>query len=353
MSTFSWLGAIEELSPTALTVRAQTISPNDNGALLWDIFMPRRDVDSVELEDVTTLDYRPAADRREWNGRGRYIPVKTPDTRTVSVVPIEAYDKIDEYEMQRLNERALGNSGVIQRLIGTSLPARVDRLAESVYRRLELDFVKAWTDGQIVQRNPQNGATYTASFGLSATRLTTALTAWNDGGVNAYDLFLTWYNNALDLAGPGEGVMLRQATFNAIQADAPNVYTGTAVPRLTRRDLEARIQDETGAAFRFYINENSVDVFDDGGTAITRTKVWPAQHVAYIPAGRRVGNTAFAPVVRAMDMSAAGGAASVDVRGLTVFYDAAGAGRDLTIEAQANAVPVPDEQKVVVIDAGV
>jgi hypothetical protein len=36
-----------------------------------------KNVDSVDLDDVTTLDYRPASDRREWNQRGRLIPVKT------------------------------------------------------------------------------------------------------------------------------------------------------------------------------------------------------------------------------------------------------------------------------------
>jgi hypothetical protein len=41
------------------------------------MFFPRRDVDSIDLDDVTTIDYRPASDRREWNQRGRLIPVKS------------------------------------------------------------------------------------------------------------------------------------------------------------------------------------------------------------------------------------------------------------------------------------
>ena len=352
MSTFSWLGAIQTLSPAALTVRAQTISPNDEGRLLWDVFFPRVNEDSVDLADVTTTNYRPVSDRREWNGRGRLIPDVTPTTRAVSIVPVESYFKVDEYEIQKLNERALGNASVIQNIIGTSLPSRVDRLAQANFRRMELDMIEAWTRGRIIQRNPQRGDTYTASFGFSASRLLTAGTAWNDGTVNAYNLLLDFLATGLDLVGPGEGVMLRLATFQAIQADAPNPFGNTS-PKLTRTDLEARIQDETGTPFRFFVNENTMDVFDDGGIAYTSTKVWPTGYLAYVPAGRRVGKMSHAPVVRAMQMSAANNTASLDLRGQTVYFDAAGAGRDLTVECQINAAPIPDENKVLVIATGV
>lgn len=352
MSTFSIVGALDNLSPAALTVRAQTISPNDQGNLLWDIFFPRQNVDSVDLSDVTTLDDRAVSDRREWNGRGRYIPPVTPATRKVSIVPVESYDKIEEYEMQRLNEQTLGNETIIANIIGTRIPDRIDRLVLANYRRIEMDAIQAWTKGNVIQRNPQKGDTYTASFGFSASRLTTAGTAWSDVGVNAYDQFLAWYTASTELVGPGEGVMMRLATFNAIQADTLNAM-GNAAPRLTRGDIEARIQDETGGPFRFYINENSLDVFDDGGTAKTRTKVWPTGYVAYIPSGKVVGKTAFAPVVRAMQLSAANSTADIDVRGMTAFIGEAGEGRELTMECQVNPLTVPDEQKVAVINAGI
>src|SRR4051812_35136511 len=113
MSNFAWTQTIDELSPAALTVRAQAISPNDDGRLKWDIFFPRQNVESVDLEDVTTLDYRPASDRREWNQRGRLIPVKTPALRKVSIVPIEGNYLWGEYELQKLNERSIGNAAII------------------------------------------------------------------------------------------------------------------------------------------------------------------------------------------------------------------------------------------------
>jgi hypothetical protein len=352
MASFTWLATEDALSPAMLTVRAQAIPPNDQGELLWDMFFPREDVDSVDLWEVTTLDYRPVSDRREWNARGRYIPTQIPTRRRVSIVPIEARNKIDELEMQRLRQGNSVNSERIREIMMVAIPNRVDLMAQSNYRRLELDAIQAWTAGTITQRNPEDASkTYTASFGFSGTRITTAPTAWNDAGVNAYDLFLAWIFAAQDLVGPVEGAMMRLATFNAILADAPNLPNSV---KMTRTQVQERIQQDLGSPFTIYINENSHDVFTDGGTATTRTKAWPAQKVAAIPAGRRVGRSAFAPVIRAMDLVAeVGPSAGIDVRGQTVYYEETNSGKELNLEVQVNALPVPDEQKVCVIDAGV
>ena len=130
MANFAWMAQVAALSPAALTVQAQTLSPNDNGRLLWDLFFPRVNVNSVRLSEINTVDDRPAADRREWNARGRLIPVLTPAQRKLEMVPIEAYDKIDELEMQYLMEGTFGaNQAIIEQQIGVRLPARTDRLA--------------------------------------------------------------------------------------------------------------------------------------------------------------------------------------------------------------------------------
>lgn len=352
MPSLNWIATEDLLSPAALTVRAQTVPPNDMGKLLWDIFFPRVDVPSVDLKDVTTVDYRPTADRREWNADGRRIPMVVPTTRAVSIVPIEANDRVDEKEMQRLEEMSGGNEQIVRDIIGASIPARVDRLAEADYRRLEVDAMSAWALGQITQRNPEDASkTYVASFGFSSARYTTAGTAWNDAGVNAYTLFLAWLVAAEDLVGQVEGAMLRLATFNAILADAPNLPN--SVP-MTRSQLEDRVQQDLGQPFRFYINENRVDVFDDGGTAYTRTNIWPAQRIAAVPAGKVVGRTAFAPVVRAAELvREVGVGGGIDVRGVTIYYNPSHNGKSLQIEGQLNALTVPSEQLVYVTNTGV
>jgi hypothetical protein len=268
----------------------------------------------------------------------------------MSMVPIEAYDKIEEKELQKLAEQTRGNSDTIQRVIGSSIPERTDELARADYRRLELDAMSAWANGYIRQYNPQQGAYYEASFGFSASRLTTAGTAWNDASVNAFDLFVAWVLDGVDLIGPVEAAMMRRATLNAILADAPDLPMGVS-SNVTQ--VVNQIQDQLGFGFRIIVNENSLDVFTDGGTAVARTKVWPAQKVALIPAGGVVGVTAFAPVRRAMDLSNQVPEAGVDVNGVTVYHEEANGGRELTMEAQLNAMPVPDEQKVYVTNAGV
>jgi hypothetical protein len=346
MADFSWLAGVEDLSPAALTVRAQALSPNDQGRLLWDVFFPRRDVDSTDLRDVTTLDRRPAADRREWNARGRRIPMLTPEMRELQIVPIEANDQVMEQEIQKLYERTLGNQQMIQQIVGASIPARSQMLAESDYRRLELDAMRGWATGNVVQRNPETGVTYTAPLGIDGSRYTTP-TAWTSTG---YAKSLAFFEAAQDLAGPGAGLLMRRATANAILATAPTLAGGTT---MTRAELANRISQDLGAEFNFFIVEHTVDVFTDGGTAVTREKVWPDQTVAFVPAGNQVGNTLFAPVVRAMELARQVPGAGIDIRGVTVYYDQGNLGRMLEIEAQLNALSVPDPQKVVVASVGV
>lgn len=350
MTAFAWTQSVAELSPAALTVRAQTISPNDNGRLRWDIFFPRRDVDSVDLADVTTLDYRPASDRREWNQRGRMVPVKTPTFRNVSIVPIEGYYTWGEYELQKLNERVAGNAAIIAEIMQSSVPGRVDAIAMANYRRLELDTFEAWALGTLTQRNPQNAAeTYQASFGFDAGRYQTAGTAWNDAGLNSYDELLDWLDDGINAVGPIRGIVSRRNFVKEILADAPDLAGGA---QMTLTQLEQRIQDDLGSEFRFYPIEDTVEVFDDGGSATTATKVWAAEKIAVVPASTAVGYTAFAPVVRAMDIARALPQAKVDTNGQTAFYEESNGNRELTLEVQVNAAPIPDEQKMFIMDVG-
>jgi hypothetical protein len=64
---------------------------------------------------------------------------------------------------------------------------------------------------------------------------------------------------------------------------------------------------------------------------------------------------AFAPVARAMELARnSSGESGIDVRGMTVYNDAdENAGRQLTVECQVNAIPIPIEARLSVIDAGI
>jgi hypothetical protein len=349
----SWIAQEQGLTAASLTVRAQTISPNDNGQLLWDAFFPRKDVDSVKIREIVTTDWRPVADRREWNADGRMIPVLTPNMRDVEMVPIESFFRLGERELQELLERTVGNEDLFRQIVKSQIPPRVDGLASANYRRIEIDSMKAWANGSITVMNPVTATSVTVSYGFSGTRYTTAGTAWNNGGINGYDAFLTWLEGAVDLVGPIAGVVMRLATFKAIQADCPNPWSNISGILATRSQVEQRVQDDIGGPFRFYIIENSLDVFTTGGTAVTRTKVWPAQKVAVVPAAGPVGFTAFAPVASAFEIARSAPGAAVDLRGMTATYTPENGGKALKAAVQVNAFPVPNEQLMCVIDAGV
>lgn len=344
------------LTSAELTVRAQAVNPNDNGRLLWDIFFPRENVDSVKVENI--LDFvakRFVGDRREWNARGRQIPLQTPGAEMIEMVPIETYFEMGEREMQELEERTGGVEARIRELIGVSIQSRIRGLALANYRRLEVDSMSAWTTGEITARNPVTNTTDTVSFGFAAGRIQTAGVAWTGGsGGTAYANFIDWLRDALDEGMSIQGAMMRLATREAIRGSAPNTAfpdSATLTPLL--RDVENRIQDEVGSDFRFYLNERTVDNFGDGGLDTTQQKVWPAETIAVVPVGERVGSTAFAPVVRAADVARSVPDAEIDVNGMSVFPEVVNNGRGLIVECQVNALPVPSETNVWVIDAGI
>lgn len=338
----SLIPLVQELSPPALTVVARTISPNDQGRLRWDVFFPRENVDSVDLSEVTTLDFRPTADRREWNSRGRLIPDKTPETRKLSIVPVESYYKWGEYEMQKLSERANGNSEVLNQIIGRSIPGKVAQLTEANYRRIEVDAFTSWALGTVTAMNPQTGSTHQVSWNFDAARLTTAGTAWDDPGVNAYDLLVSFLEDAINKIGPIQGVVLRTKLIKEIVADAPDLIGGVS---MTRAQVADRVSQDLGIPFNFFLFDDTLEVFTDGGVTLTSQNVWPAGYIAAVPQGGRVGRTVFAPVIRAQDLSPTP-ERGFERNGMTVFYEETVMGRDLTVEVQCNPLTIPNEQRV-------
>lgn len=356
MNYFNWLEQEKLLTNAALTVRAQAIPPNDNGRLKWDIFFPRQDVPSVDLHEITTVTFRPAAERREWNAPSKKITLKTPNLRDISMIPIESAHSIEEFELQKLAERSFGpNTPQFRAILAADIPDRVVFLTLANYRRIELDAFQAWSTGQVTVRNPLNPASsYVMSFGFAAARYTTAGTAYNVTA-NAFNDFILWLRTvATTLVNGFQGVMLRQSTLNEIVADAPNALSLNSSVQPTIDQVEQRIQQTLGIGFRFVVNEDTVDVFSGGGQATVTTKVWPVGRIAIIPAGNgQVGTTAFAPVVRAMQIAGGAPSAPIDVNGMTAYRESVNNGRGLVIEVQCNALSVPNEQQTAVINAGV
>lgn len=351
---FSWLDSEEALSNAALTVRAQTRSPIDQGKFYFPIFFPRVDSRSIKLSEITTLDLRPAADRREWNTRGRTIPLVTPPLKDVEMIPVESNFRIDEYEMQKLLEGANGNETIFRQIVGPSIPTRTDGLVMANLRRLEIDAMKAWATGTITVRNPQgSGADKVVDLQYAADRYTTP-TPWTGGtGGTAWAQLLEETYNAQDKIGSVAGCALRLSTFRAIQQSSPVANgTGQTSP-ISRGELQRRLQEEFGVPFTFNVVEDTHEVFTDGGSARSSVKVWPAHVLAFIPQGGRIGSTFHAPVARAFQMAAQNPAAQIDVAGQVVVKEISNGGRDLQVECQVNALSLPEEQALYVVDTGI
>lgn len=347
----NWIQSVEGVTSAELTVRAQALPEDNNGTLLWNVFFPRQDVNSITIADILTVDERFVADFREWNAPARRIPLLTPNVRNFEMTPIGADFLIGEREIQKIAENTNNNQGVIAEIIGARIPDRTDRLVRQTYRRLELASFEAWLKGTVTATNPQTGQTYTAGYGFDTNRLRTAAIAWSNGAVNAYDLFIAWLEDAIDATGGIRGVATRSKVIRAIQADAPLVNNR----RMTRAELMTQIQDEFSSDFAFYPIEQTMKPFVDGGTATVPVDVFAPGYLAAIPAANNgaIGYAAFAPVKRAMDVSMEVPEAHIDVNGVSVFPLSVDEGKSLKVETQLNALPIPDEQFVFSIDTGV
>jgi hypothetical protein len=350
MDYFSWLGAEEDLTSEALTVRAQNLPANNRDRLVMDIFFDPTPVNSIRLRSITGIDFRPASDRREWNTRGRLIPTKLPSTAEIEMIPIESYFKIEEYELQLMMEPIEGNEDIFRRMLRRRIPDRVDDLVFANRRRFELDAAQAWATKTMTVMNPQLGHTQTVDFGFAAERYQTAATAWDDPGVNAFDEFIAWAREgARAMRGGMAGAVMRDISWRQIVKDAPQGLLGL---ELTDQETVRRIEDRLGVGFNPVIIENRMDPFNDAGLATTRTNVWPEEKIALFPVGMTVGSDARAPVARAFRMAQQSGG-EINVNGTAVFRSAPNDGRMFHAEAQDNRFPLPDEEQMWVMDAGV
>jgi hypothetical protein len=352
MNYFAWLEQEAGLTSAALTVRAQAISPNDNGRLRWPAVMPRVDIPDIDIQTITNIDFRPVAERRGWNAPGRIVHLPTPKRGELSLVPIETTHRIEEYEMTKLLTRTLGNQDVFRQIIRASLPARVDVLTGANYRRIEIDVFNSWQNGTVTVRNPRDNSTYTVSYGFDAARYVTPGTTWA-AATNAFNELTASIRTAQDYIGPVGGVMLRQSTLNEIIADAPNPFSFNSAVQPTTREIENRLTDMFGIPFGFAVNEDTTSPYTDVGFAQTKTKVWQTGKVAFIPANDFIGTTGFAPVGRAIELAGVNPDARIDVNGMTVYRFSKNDGKEFQMDAQVNAIPLPDENRIFVMNVGV
>ncbi len=343
------------LSSPQLTVLSQAIGVDEvdpAGNFMFPQYFPFVDAGSIDIEQLFTLDYRPVATRRAWDAHGKEIPMKFPQLRGLTMVPLEARHGIGEEMLHRITEMAQGNQAIFNREVMARVPDVVALITEAVWRAAEVEAAEAWAKGTITAKNPTSGATATTSLGFSASRIQTAVTPWDDAGVNAYSLFIAWLRQAKSMVGNIGGVVTSTLVYEAIRADAPNIldYGGGGV-LVGAELLERQISQDARTPFRFILNDTEVDVFTDGGSAHTRTRVWDESYIAVVPASGRIGMTHRASVAKAYDYLSA--EPTIDVRGTVVTNNSENKGKYADLQCQANWLAVPDENNVFTIDTGI
>lgn len=344
---FNWLDQIAALTPANLTIREQARLAENPLDLRYRAIFPRVDAPSVKLSSITTIDFRPTGGRREWNAQGREIPEKLGPAREFEMVPINPTHHIDERQMQLLGEA--GVEELVRRGIIGGLTTWPTRLADAAERQIERDAFEAWFSGIITVMDPKTGQTVTVSLGFDqATSYPTAGTAWDDPGENAYDNLLAGLQAAQSKFGSVGGARTRRAVIREIVADAPDGPNGL---RPTVTSLQDRVREEGFPDVVLTIDERTYDAWTDGGHATTATNYVPAGLIAYQPANGVVGQTHVAPVTRAYDFLTGGNRSLAN--GVVIFRSEKNDGKTLLIEAQENALSLPEEQFVYVEDTGI
>ncbi|HEY0428997.1 MAG TPA: major capsid protein [Pyrinomonadaceae bacterium] len=344
----SWIEKVKKLTAAALTVRVQMLDPTDNGTLKWSTLFPRVDVQTHDVTDLITKDFRPVGARREWDAHGRRIPIITPDTRKINIIPIETEDLIHEQELVALRERFLNNQQLMVEQLKVTIPERGDTLAMAAWRTLEKDAMDAWLKGYIDQYDAQSKKFYRTSFGIDVARQTVAVSPWTSG---AFGKFIAWLKVAKTYVKGGIlGVMSSATVIQAIFDDAPALANGQ---RMGYEEFYKEIRNRTGLNIVFIENNETGDFFVDGGTRTEKKRYFDESYIAVVPVGGMVGKTPFAPVSRAQDLSTLVPDAKIDVRGVSVFHFAENDDKALKLQAQLDALPIPTDEKIYTTDTGI
>ncbi len=344
MALFSFLDSIASLTPANLTIREATRLAENPLDLRYRAIFPRVPTDSIKLSSITTVDFRPIGGRREWNAQGREIPEKLGPAQNFEMVPINPTHHIDERMLQLFGES--GVQELLRRGVIGDLNTWPQRLADASERQLEVEAFEAWFNGQITVMDPKTGVTVTVALGFdAATSYITAGTIWSDAGQDAYDNFLIALQAAQTKMGAIGAVRTRRAVVREIIADAPDGPNGL---RPTFSTLQDRIREEGFPEVTLVIDERTYHAPTDGGSAHASANYVPAGKIAFQPQSGVVGNTHVAPVVRAYDFLQ--GANRSLANGVVIFRSEKNDGKTLLIEAQQNALALPDEQKTYVVD---
>lgn len=339
---FDLLAQTESLRSDNLSIREATRLAENPNDLRWRALAPKVPADSIEVNTLTTVEFRPNGGRREWNAQGRKLTEKVGPQRGYEMVPINPEFEFDERKLQKLRERSEP-----QKRILLDVDKAATALSDAADRQIEADFFEAWYENRFTVLDPETEAQVVAELGFDAARYPVEATPWTDAAVDAYDRFLRLVEEAVRQMGSVGGVRMRMAVVKRILKDAP-MAAGYVRPTLA--NLEERIGEEGFGPIKLIADERTYDRYIGSGAATVKTNYVPIGLMGFQPASNRVGSTHFAPVTRASDFVKSD---RVDLQDFTVFHSTENGGKTLKVECQANALPIPAEQSTFVPDTGI
>ncbi|HYG66110.1 MAG TPA: hypothetical protein VD838_00575 [Anaeromyxobacteraceae bacterium] len=341
------LPALEALQGRNLTLREQTRLASNPDQLRWQAIFPRRETRSIRISEITQREFRPIGLRREWNAQGHEIPDVLPPRRDFEMIPINPKHTFDEHYLQLLTERTEGVDSVAAGIIMKDVDEWASILAGAAYRQIEVDAFEAWALGQITVLDPVTKEATVVSLGLDAARYVAEGEAWNVVTGGAYARLVYHLDAAQDMLGGVGAIRMRRATLNTVVATAP---TSTAIPRVTAGNIEQVLEQEGYGEVRVIIDERTYDKPTTNPLVTSPTKYVPTGRVLFQPPSGVVGATHFAPVARAFEYASKD--RRVNRNDVALFLNPQNNGKTLEEEAQLNAIPMPIEQAVYVVNAG-
>lgn len=345
---FSFIDAIAALSPANLTVFQAARLADNPLDLRYRAIFPRVNTASIRLSSITTVDFRPVGGRREWNAQGREVPENLGPTSELEMVPINFTKHIDERMMQLFGES--GVQELMRRGIINSIETWPTVLADACERQLERDAFEAWFTGILTVKDTKTNASATITLPFTqATTYPTPGTAWDDPAEDAYVNFLEALQAAQSkFGGNVGGARTHRTVLAAIVADAPDGPNGL---RPTITSLQDRVREEGFPNVSLIIDERTFDEFTDGGSATSSGYYVPDGLIGFQPGDGVVGATHVAPVTRAYDFLTGGNRSLAN--GVVIFRSEKNDGKTLLIEAQENALSVPEERRTYVVDTSI
>lgn len=355
LDLFSYLEGIAELMPAAQTVRAQSAVANVE-QLYWDAFFPRNDADSIKITNLVDTDFNPVADRRAWDAEGRLVNPRVGDAEEWEMTPIEAFFSIGEREQNQLLTQTNENVQAALELFGADLPGRIDLIVAACLNRIEMDAFEAWLEGTITVRDPnQENQTITVDLGFASSHYKDYGGAWTN--TDAFGNFIDEVWNAKQEIGSLTGCIMPDYVLDLILQDAESTIQNAGGLTAGVSDIQDAAARKLGQA-NFTINtdiaSNEFDEYQSGGSDTTLQTAWSEGHIAFVPRAGDIGRTEFAPNIRARQVANQDiGPEEIDRNGIAVYYASENDGKRLKCQAQVNALPIPNENRVYVVDSKV